>query len=407
MIDSAALTELRSPRTIRTRAAQLYALGVRGELVHFSVDEARLPEVAQLTAQSTRERYPDLRVPPHSRFSHFDAAGVPRMAALQRELSGLSMRERARRLTELVVVSVLLDAGAGSRWHYVEHATGTVLGRSEGLAIASLAWVQQGGLSARGESYRVDAEGLAAVDEAALAQAFQATSDNPLVGVTGRVHLLRALGRALRARPDVFGQDARIGGMVDWLCERAQDHVLPAPAVLALVLDALGGIWPGRLQLDGVPLGDVWQHAAVGGEGATRGLLPLHKLSQWLSYSLIHPLQVAGLTVSELSELTGLAEYRNGGLFIDGGVLVPRRQELLTQPHEVSSELVVEWRGLTVALLDRMLPLVQRELGVSPAELPLPAMLEGGSWAAGRALAQARRADGSSPLHIVSDGTVF
>ena len=110
---------------------------------------------------------------------------------------------------------------------------------------------------------------------------------------------------------------------------------------------------------------------------------------------------------SEGLALTGLAEYRNGGLFIDAGVLVPKRPEVLTQAHEVSSELVVEWRGLTVALLDRMLPLVQRELGVTEAQLPLPAMLEGGSWAAGRELAQARRAGGSPPLHIVSDGTVF
>ena len=135
--------ELRSPRTIRARAAQLYALGVRGELAHFSVDEARLPEVAQLTARITQKRYPDLRVPPHSRFTHFDAGGVPRMAALERDLAGLPARERARRLTELVVVSVLLDAGAGSQWRFVEHATGTVLGRSEGLAIASLSWVMK------------------------------------------------------------------------------------------------------------------------------------------------------------------------------------------------------------------------------------------------------------------------
>jgi len=401
---SAALLELRSSRTIRERAAQLHARGVRGELAHFDVDEARLPEVARLTAGVTRERYPDLRVPPHSRFAHFDAGGVPRMAALEGELAALPALERARRLTELVVVSVLLDAGAGSRWRFVEHATGSALGRSEGLAIASLAWVQQGGMSQRGESYRVDAAGLAAVDEAALARAFQVRADNPLVGLAGRVHLLRELGRALAARPDVFGPDARIGGMVDWLCERAQGGAIAAPAVLGLILDALGGIWPGRLQVDSVPLGDVWPHAAVGGEGKTAGLLPLHKLSQWLCYSLIHPLQVAGLEVSELSELTGLAEYRNGGLFIDAGVLVPKRAELLTAAHEVGSEVVVEWRGLTVALLDRMLPLVQRELGVA---LSLPAMLEGGSWAAGRVLAAQKRQDGGPPLSIVSDGTVF
>jgi hypothetical protein len=404
---SPALSELRSPRTIRARAGNLLAVGLRGELAHFEVDEARLPEVARLVAQTTRERYPDLRVPPHSRFAHFDAGGVPRMASLERELASLDGMERARRLVELVVVSVLLDAGAGAEWRYTELETGSAIGRSEGLAVASLAWAKRGGLSAAGEAYRVDADGLLAVSEQALRTAFQVDTNNPLVGSEGRVHLLRSLGRALRTRPDVFGPEARVGGLVDKLVASAQGTQLRASAVLSLILDALSGIWPGRLDLQGVPLGDVWKHAAAGGDGATQGLLPLHKLSQWLCYSLLHPLAVAGLDIIDISELTGLAEYRNGGLFIDSGVLVLRNPDAARREHEVSSELVVEWRGLTVALLDRLLPLVRRELGPDGASLSLAAMLEGGSWAAGRALARLRRPDGSSPLHIISDGTVF
>jgi hypothetical protein len=404
---SPALRELRSPRTIRERADRLLASGLRGELEHFEVDEARLPEVARLVAQTTKERYPDLRVPPHSRFTHFDAGGVPRMAALERELANLDPLERARRLTELVVVSVLVDAGAGAEWRFSERETGTALGRSEGLAVASLAWAKRGGLSAAGEAYRVDADGLLAVNDQALQSAFQVDTNNPLVGVEGRVHLLRSLGRALRTRKDVFGPEARVGGLIDKLSASANDGQIRASAVLSLILDGLQGIWPGRLTLQGVPLGDVWQHAAVGGDGETAGLLPLHKLSQWLCYSLLHPLAVAGLEVIDVSELTGLAEYRNGGLFIDASVLVPRSADAMRREYEVSSELVVEWRGLTVSLLDRLLPLVRRELGSQGADLSLAAMLEGGSWAAGRALARLRRPDGSPPLHIVSDGTVF
>ena len=59
-------------------------------------------------------------------------------------------------------------------------------------------------------------------------------------------------------------------------------------------------------------------------DDATSGLVPLHKLSQWLAYSLIEPLQQAGFTVADIDGLTGLAEYRNGGLFLDTGVLVLR-----------------------------------------------------------------------------------
>ncbi|MEY4582087.1 MAG: hypothetical protein RL701_6790 [Pseudomonadota bacterium] len=407
MSQPSALAILRSPRTIRERAAQLLAAGTAGQLAHFRVDMARLPEVARLTAEITRQRYPDLRVPAHSRFTHFDAAGVQRTAALERDLSGLPALERARRLTELVVVSVLLDAGAGSAWGYVEPSTGIRLGRSEGLAVASLDWAASGGLSAQRHAYRVDAAGLHAVAAQALATAFQVTSDNPLVGLPGRVHLLRALGTALSERPDVFGEERRIGGLVDRLCERSHAGTIAASDVLALLLDALGSIWPGRLTLEGVPLGDVWVHAAISGEGATQQLLPLHKLSQWLCYSLIQPLAVAGLTMSGLDALTGLAEYRNGGLFLDGGVLAPTRAAALSETHAVGSELVVEWRGLTVALLDRIAPLVRSELSLSESELPLAAVLEGGTWAAGRALAQRLREDGGPPLRIVSDGTVF
>ena len=107
-----------------------------------------------------------------------------------------------------------------------------------------------------------------------------------------------------------------------------------------------------------------------------------------------------------LEQLTGLAEYRNGGLFLDLGVLVPRHPGVTAATHSPDAEIVVEWRALTVALLDRLAPLVARHLGLDAAELPLIKVLEGGTWAAGRELAEARRA-GAPPIRITSDGTVF
>jgi hypothetical protein len=108
-----------------------------------------------------------------------------------------------------------------------------------------------------------------------------------------------------------------------------------------------------------------------------------------------------------VGELTGLPEYRNGGLFLDAGVLSlvePRAAEL---EHAVSSELVIEWRALTVSLLDVLADLVRRQLGLSAEQLPLAKVLEGGSWRAGRAIAKELRPDGGPPLRIDSDGTVF
>ena len=109
----------------------------------------------------------------------------------------------------------------------------------------------------------------------------------------------------------------------------------------------------------------------------------------------------------DLDALTALAEYRNGGLLIDAGVLVPKHAAVLGEPHAGDSEVVVEWRALTVALIDRLADLVRDKLELSPAQLPLAKVLQGGTWSAGRALARQLRADGGPPLRVLSDGTLF
>jgi hypothetical protein len=134
--------------------------------------------------------------------------------------------------------------------------------------------------------------------------------------------------------------------------------------------------------------------------------MPFHKLSQWLTYSLLEPFAWAGVRVDGLDALTGLPEYRNGGLLLDTGVLRMRDPGWARNPWAVDDELVVEWRALTVALLDELAPLVRSALGVDAARMPLACVLEGGTWAAGRALAQRLRG-GLPPFVIVSDGTVF
>jgi hypothetical protein len=257
--------------------------------------------------------------------------------------------------------------------------------------------------------FRVDADVLAKLPLAALNSAFQASDANPLLGLEGRTDLLRRLGKQAAARPDVFGMHdtPRPGGLFDHIAAQATNGAIPAPAILSAVLNQLGPIWPSRLELAGVPLGDCWRHPAIKADDATAGLVPLHKLSQWLSYSLIEPLQRAGFDVTDIDGLTGLAEYRNGGLFVDHEVLRLRDAADADGAHAVDSLLVVEWRALTVALLDRVAELVRAKLGRTPESLPLASILEGGTWAAGRAIAFSRRPDGSPPLKVISDGTVF
>ena len=177
--------------------------------------------------------------------------------------------------------------------------------------------------------------------------------------------------------------------------------------ILSELLRHLTPIWPSRETLAGVPLGDCWRHPLLRTADATDGLVPLHKLSQWLAYSLIEPLQWAGYAVPDVDGLTGLAEYRNGGLFVDTGVLTLRDPAQSTRDHDVGSALVVEWRALTVALLDELASKVRRLLKLDAALFPLACLLQGGTWAAGRSLAFKLRPDGSSPIRVVSDGSVF
>jgi hypothetical protein len=207
----------------------------------------------------------------------------------------------------------------------------------------------------------------------------------------------------------VFAREdrARPGGLYDHLASVAEAGKLPAPRILEALLEHLGPIWPSRLSLGGIPLGDTWRHPAIRRDDTTNGLVPIHKLSQWLAYSLIEPLQWSGITVTDIDGLTGLAEYRNGGLFVDAGVLRLRDPEAAIHPNPVGSALVVEWRALTVALLDQIAALIRQQWELTIDEFPLARVLEGGTWAAGRRLARDKRADGSPPIAVESDGTVF
>ncbi len=392
---------LLSAAAVRERADEAFALAEAGKLDGWTLNLDALPSCADFVAEVVRKRYPTLDVPFHARWRHFVFGGRDLWRMIVNEAMWRDADAKARAEFDLAITSVLLDAGAGAAWRFEDPTTDLVASRSEGLALASLRLFEWGGFSADpADPLRADAEGLARLDGAALVDAFQVRDLNPLEGLDGRARLLNRLGQTVDARPALFAlHDApRPGGLYDVLKARAASGVLAAPVVLEVLLEALGPIWENRPVLDGVPLGDCWPHPQL-------GYTPLHKLSQWLAYSLIEPLEAAGVRTVELDGLTGLAEYRNGGLFIDAGVLVP--SEDAARVYNVSDPEIVAWRSLTVALLDRIAPMVRERLGVSTEQFPLARVLEGGAWAAGREIARMKRADGGPPLLIHSDGTVF
>lgn len=403
-----ALRELRSTAAVRTRAHALLARARLGQSEHFTVGaEVAIDAAARLVAEVTRERYGDGPIPYHSRWRHFEAGGVDRRAELDRLLGDVGAAKRACTQVDLTVVSVLLDAGAGAQWSYSEAASGQRFARSEGLGVASFRAFVAGLFSSDPtKPLRVDAAGLRAITATKLAEAFQVGPDNPLVGLDGRVTLLHRLGETLARQPDVFPAPHRPGALFDRLCGSGRTRI-PAHDVLVALLDTLSEVWPAPNRLDdGTALGDCWRFAPARGDGLGDGWMPFHKLSQWLSYSLLEPFEWAGITVDGLDALTGLPEYRNGGLLLDSGVLLPKDPAALGTTWQVGDDIIIEWRALTVALLDELAPRVRAILGRSEAAMPLACVLEGGTWAAGRVLAQRLRGS-LPPVQLASDATVF
>ena len=343
----------------------------------------------------------DLDIPFHSRWGHFKVGEVDRESEFNKKISKLDKIEQARCKLDLVITSVLLDAGAGKDWSYKEHDQ--TFNRSEGLAVASYHMFVNGNFS-KNKSLAATDEGLLSFSEQDLIDGFQVSDDNPLVGVSGRVNLLNKLGESVYSNNELFPK-SRPGSIIDYLINK-HGNQFEVQDILNAVLIGLGPIWPGRIIANDVNLGDVWHYSPLG-ELGPNSVICFHKLSQWLTYSLVTPMIEAGLEITGAEKLTGLAEYRNGGLFFDMEVITFRDDSNLNISHKPSSDLIIEWRALTVQLLDQMGELVQKKLNKTANEFPLAKVLEGGTWWAGRKIASMKREDNSTPIKLDSDGTVF
>ncbi len=372
----------------------------------FRLVPERMDDVVDRVVDECRRNYPDLDIPFHSRWRHFVVDGIDLWQHYcQERLTTVTPESIARTAIDLIFVSVLVDAGAGPDWEYVDPVTGATLSRSEGLAAASIdLFFNHMAVEDNQGSLMADYQSLINLDQSTIATAFQHRPDNPLLGLEGRQRLLNGLGvRLAELRQQGM---YRPGSLLDHLQENTDGRCLEAGDLLALVLDRFNSIWPSGIVRDGVSLGDCGVHGALDKDGPGGDLVPFHKLSQWLTYSLLEPLQWAGIEVSALDQMTGLPEYRNGGLLLDAGVLEPIGEELLNHQLSVFHEAVVEWRACTVWLLDQVARGVRAKLGKDDKELPLASVLQGGTWSAGRRLAKEKRC-GEPPINLGIDGTVF
>lgn len=380
-----------------------------------------------------RDYGPDHKsVPPHGRWQHFDVGGRPRIDQLLASWpSQIDAQERTRRLIDLFLVSVLLDAGAGSKWSYKSKESGRIYRRSEGLAVASLEMFKAGLFSSDPtEPCQVDGAGLKRLNVEQLAKGLQVSGSNPIAGLEGRTGLLMSLADALNNQ-DLFGVDARPGNMLgsllsltssssqltvrmgaDYLLSHPSTQassvpIVPLPTLWSVLIDGLSSIWPAtRTQIDGISLGDAWPCSSMPHSPPAEpweNIVPFHKLTQWLCYSLMVPMtKLLHIHFAGAELLTGLPEYRNGGLLIDTGLLTLKETEskrgleayrrnamLEGQPNmevvplfNASDDVIVEWRAVTVGFLDELLGEVNRMLGLKSKgdALTLAQMLEAGTW---------------------------
>ncbi len=365
---------------IQERSNQILQLSLKGK-THFNLYLENLEKIADLTAQITQNNYPDKQIPLHSRWRHF----VINNNDYSDFLKNLPQPQQVKAKLDLAMVSVLLDAGAGPQWRY-KNDQGQSFSRSEGLAIASLEMFKSGFFSSNNhEPYRVDGAALQQLSYEKLKEKMQVNSVNPLLGLEGRLFLLQNLGKILTEN-SIFNE-ARPGGIYDFLKENQATSICVSELVNLLLTH-------------GFNLGDMWFYPAV-------GWIPFHKLSLWLTFSLVEPLQETGFHLTGLEKLPGLAEYRNGGLFIDGGVLAIKNPNFVNNIHHPGDALIVEWRALTIALLEKLVVQVKQKLGEQYSTLNILQVLQGGTWQAGRQLAYQRSKTGEPPLKYTSTGTLF
>ncbi|KAL2269664.1 hypothetical protein VTJ83DRAFT_1848 [Remersonia thermophila] len=453
---------LRSLGAVRERCKIVTEKAFRNELNHFDVDMTKFKDVVSFVANIIKRDYdaPFTSIPPHGRYQHFGVGGRDRIAHLLATFpEEVDNTEKCKRLIDLFLVSVLLDAGAGIAWSYKSPENGRIYRRSEGIAVATLDMFKAGLFSGNpNNKYQVDKEGLRQLSVEKLAHGLQSRPGNEMAGLEGRSQLLIRLATALENK-EFFGEDGRPGNMLDHILSHPTTQassviIVPLPVLWNVLMNGLAPIWPpSRTAINGVSLGDAWPCSSMpqpaqspssptfspfpnttgqsNGVAPWESILPFHKLTQWLTYSLLQPMQsIMKIQFAGQELLTGLPEYRNGGLFVDMGVLTLKPADMerglqhyaeycqrtgtkgveVAPMFEPSDDVIVEWRGVTVGFLDKLTEEVNKALKNELAghELSLAQVLEAGSWKGGREIAEVSRPNTKeAPILIDSDGTVF
>ncbi len=202
---------LLSAQAVRERAQRMLALGLDDRLPHFAVDLERLDEAVDLVIETTRQNYPSLDMPFHSRWRHFVFDGDDRWAAIDKEANWRDDAARGARGVRSRHRQRSARCWRRAAWRYRDPATGRASAarrdwRSRASHVRRRHFLVESGRSVAGRRRRPDAPA-----DAIVGDGLQVSRSNPLVGMTGRADLLRRLGALVAAKPEIFGRNDRRG----------------------------------------------------------------------------------------------------------------------------------------------------------------------------------------------------
>ncbi|KAI8637653.1 hypothetical protein BD408DRAFT_424190 [Parasitella parasitica] len=421
---------LLSLNSVRERCFKVQEAAARNQLKHFDIDQSKLEEMVQLVISMIKRDYDrPSDIPVYGRWRHFDIGGRPRLNGLLQTWSSLGQDklEQTRKLIDILVIAVLMDMKPCQTWTFTEESTGRTFKRKDGIAIAILELFVKGVFSSDPtQPHRVDSEALSNLSLKTLRDGLQFSKTNSFEGIDERHEVLNHLGLVLQNRKDYFGKTVqRPGNLMDYLLEhpttiKTKKGPLISIETLWPVVQEMGELWASEDNICGISgLGDVWKCDAISNGDQ---LVSFHKLSQWLVYSIIEPMEkLLGATIEGTDLLTPLPDYCNGGLLIDTGFLTLKPQDyergiqnyhenslLPDQPKmevapmfDMSDPVVTEWRALTVAYLDLIAEPVRQSLRLTKKDLSLSQLIQGGTWSAGRELAEISRPNTHEPPIVI------
>jgi Protein of unknown function (DUF1688) len=404
---SNSILTLFQPEEIRRKAHDFLERAVDGELSHVDVDLSEMDRVLLKVLEVTKGNYPDFQIPPHGVWRDFEAGDFDRWGALASARGFESAEEMLVAAADLAVIANYMKTRHPENWVFEDRMTATQAEGMQASALAAFHMFASGSFSSdMSDPYRVDAETLIRMDLGELADALQWNLQRDAGMLEDMQRHLKRLGEALALRPDLFSEgDVTRPGLLATRLAKQSSSAVDAGIALDRLLESLAPVWDGGAVSGEIALGDCFAHSQFPGSDLEQ-LFPFHLTAQEIVYSLVEPFAWAGWEVSGLEVLSAPADLPHVALFSQAGVLNARRREEKLSGSE-ALDCMIELRAISMALTDKLADMLCAKLQVTPDQLPLSCVLEGGTSRAGAQILQQNETEAKKLGQLLNPGSVF